>query len=46
MREIWKKRQIKKILGMQLPAFMIPNGFHRVDCFPLTKNGKNGQGRA
>ena len=35
-----EKRQIKKILGMQLPAFMIPNGFHRVDCFPLTKNGK------
>lgn len=35
-----EKRQIKKLLGMWLPAFMIPSGFHRVDCFPLTKNGK------
>lgn len=40
-----EKRQIKKLLGTRLPAFMLPNGFYRVDCFPLTKNGKTDRKR-
>lgn len=40
-----EKRQIKKLLGTRLPAFMLPNGLYRVDCFPLTKNGKTDRKR-
>lgn len=35
-----EKRQIKRLLSEKLPAFMLPNGYHPVEVFPVTKNGK------
>lgn len=35
-----EKRQIVNELRMQLPAFMIPNVFRKMDAIPITKNGK------
>lgn len=35
-----ERRELMRILKKELPVFMIPNVFYRVDSFPLTKNGK------
>lgn len=35
-----ERRELMRILKKELPVFMIPNVFYRVDAFPLTKNGK------
>lgn len=35
-----EKRQIVNELRMQLPAYMIPNVFRKMDGIPITKNGK------
>lgn len=35
-----EKREIVKQLRAQLPAFMIPNAFQKLEKLPITKNGK------
>lgn len=35
-----EKRKIVKDIKLQLPVFMVPNVFRKVDNIPITKNGK------
>lgn len=35
-----EKKQIVRVLGQKLPAFMIPNVFVQLEKLPVTKNGK------
>ncbi len=34
------KKELHTRLRQSLPIFMIPNSFHKIDAFPITKNGK------
>ena len=31
---------LRKLLSAQLPHYMIPHSFHKLDQFPITRNGK------
>ena len=35
-----ERRELTRILKKELPTFMIPNVFYKIDTFPITKNGK------
>lgn len=35
-----ERRELIRTLKKDLPAFMIPNVFYKIDGFPITKNGK------
>lgn len=35
-----ERRELIRVLKKDLPVFMIPNVFYKIDRFPITKNGK------